>query len=166
MCKKHHKEPDSAKRNTYPRTGWSAVSPVNPAQQRGDGGYADGLGCDPACPRTDAGRQRARNLLGCASPEQYVNQSAYLGASVGRYANRIAKSRFELDGVQFSLLPSRARISFTAVRTGLINAAGKLFVKTTAKCCSRWIRLMAIRASREPYRVRALYADGRQPYRY
>ena len=45
-------------------------------------------------------------LLGCASPEQYVNQSAYLGASVGRYANRIAKSRFELDGVQFSLLPS------------------------------------------------------------
>jgi aldose 1-epimerase len=39
-------------------------------------------------------------LLGCASPEQYVNQAAYLGASVGRYANRIAKSRFELDGVQ------------------------------------------------------------------
>ena len=46
-------------------------------------------------------------LLGCASPEQYVNQSAYLGASVGRYANRIAKSRFELDGVQYTLLPSQ-----------------------------------------------------------
>jgi hypothetical protein len=35
-----------------------------------------------------------------------------------------------------------------------------------AKCCSRWIRLMAIRASREPYRLRALYADRRQPYRH
>nr|WP_276590595.1 galactose-1-epimerase [Enterobacter cloacae] len=46
-------------------------------------------------------------LLGCASPEQYINQAAYLGASVGRYANRIAKSRFELDGVRYTLLPSQ-----------------------------------------------------------
>ncbi|MBZ0058859.1 MULTISPECIES: galactose-1-epimerase [unclassified Leclercia] len=46
-------------------------------------------------------------LLGCASPEQYVEQTAFLGASVGRYANRIAKSRFELDGVRFDLLPSQ-----------------------------------------------------------
>jgi aldose 1-epimerase len=87
-------------------------------------------------------------LLGCASPEQYVNQSAYLGASVGRYANRIAKSRFELDGVQYTLLPSQGENQLHGGRTGLINAAGRLFVKTTAKCCSRWIRRMAIRASR------------------
>ena len=46
-------------------------------------------------------------LLGCASPEQYVNQAAYLGASVGRYANRIAKSRFTLDGTEYALLPSQ-----------------------------------------------------------
>jgi len=46
-------------------------------------------------------------LLGCASPEQYVEQTAFLGASVGRYANRIAKSRFELDGVRYALLPSQ-----------------------------------------------------------
>ncbi|MCL2894688.1 galactose-1-epimerase [Brenneria tiliae] len=31
-------------------------------------------------------------LLGCASPEQYPQQSAYLGASIGRYANRIANA--------------------------------------------------------------------------
>ena len=62
MFVKHHKEPDSAKRNTYPCTGWTAVSPVNPAQQRGDGRYGDGLGGNPSfCPRTDAGRQRARD---------------------------------------------------------------------------------------------------------
>ncbi len=46
-------------------------------------------------------------LLGCASPEQYLEQTAFLGASVGRYANRIAKSRFELDGVSYALLPSQ-----------------------------------------------------------
>ena len=46
-------------------------------------------------------------LLGCASPELYVNQAAYLGASVGRYANRIAKSRFSLEGKEIVLLPSQ-----------------------------------------------------------
>ena len=37
-------------------------------------------------------------LLGCQSPQEYMNQSAYLGATVGRYANRIARSQFEIDG--------------------------------------------------------------------
>ena len=69
-------------------------------------------------------------LLGCASPEQYVNQSAFLGA---------------WRTLSFQV---RVRTSFTADRKGLINAAGKLSVKMTAKCCSRWIRVMAIRASR------------------
>jgi aldose 1-epimerase len=35
-------------------------------------------------------------LLGCATLEDYTRQAAYLGASVGRYANRIANSRFPL----------------------------------------------------------------------
>jgi aldose 1-epimerase len=34
-----------------------------------------------------------------ARPWHYTRQAAYLGASVGRYANRIANSRFTLDGV-------------------------------------------------------------------
>lgn len=46
-------------------------------------------------------------LLGCASPEQYPQQSAFLGASVGRYANRIADSRFSLDGECYALTPSQ-----------------------------------------------------------
>ncbi len=36
-------------------------------------------------------------LLGCENPQAYVNQSAYLGATVGRYANRIARSQFQID---------------------------------------------------------------------
>lgn len=46
-------------------------------------------------------------LLGCASPEQYPHQAAFLGASVGRYANRIADSRFTLAGVTYELAPSQ-----------------------------------------------------------
>ena len=105
---KHHKEPDSAKRNTYTRTGWSAVSPVNPAQQRRDGGYADGLGRNVTFARVPMPDGSVREtLLGCASPEQYIEQTAFLGASIGRYANRIARSRFTLDGVTYSPLASR-----------------------------------------------------------
>jgi aldose 1-epimerase len=46
-------------------------------------------------------------LLGCATPEHYWEQTAYLGASIGRYANRIAKSHFTLDGETWSLTPSQ-----------------------------------------------------------
>lgn len=45
-------------------------------------------------------------LLGCATPQQYRQQAAFLGASVGRYANRIANSRFTLDGEVVNLTPS------------------------------------------------------------
>lgn len=46
-------------------------------------------------------------LLGCASPEQYSEQAAFLGASIGRYANRIANSRFTLDGQTVEVAPSQ-----------------------------------------------------------
>ncbi|MEX3018825.1 galactose-1-epimerase [Kluyvera sp. STS39-E] len=46
-------------------------------------------------------------LLGCASPEQYSKQAAFLGASIGRYANRIAHSRFTVDGTTFNVAPSQ-----------------------------------------------------------
>jgi aldose 1-epimerase len=40
-------------------------------------------------------------------PEHYIHQNAFLGASVGRYANRIAKSQFILDGETYTLVPSQ-----------------------------------------------------------
>jgi len=42
-------------------------------------------------------------LLGCATPSDYLQQSAYLGATVGRYANRIAHAQIAHDGVTFPL---------------------------------------------------------------
>ncbi|QKJ86432.1 galactose-1-epimerase [Paramixta manurensis] len=39
-------------------------------------------------------------LLGCATPSDYLQQSAYLGATVGRYANRIANARLQTAGIQ------------------------------------------------------------------
>ena len=47
-----------------------------------------------------------RPLLGCAKLEDYTRQAAFLGASVGRYANRIGNSRFPLDGQLVNVTPS------------------------------------------------------------
>jgi len=41
--------------------------------------------------------------LGCDSLEGYLSASPYFGATVGRYANRIAKGKFTLNGVEYTL---------------------------------------------------------------
>jgi aldose 1-epimerase len=42
-------------------------------------------------------------LLGYDTPEAYLRSDAYLGALIGRWANRIANARFTLDGVNYPL---------------------------------------------------------------
>ncbi|HEY3984442.1 galactose-1-epimerase [Cedecea sp.] len=42
-------------------------------------------------------------LLGCASPEHYLQQSAFMGATVGRYANRIAGGKLTVSGETLQL---------------------------------------------------------------
>ncbi|MGY0197176.1 galactose-1-epimerase [Leptothrix sp. BB-4] len=49
---------------------------------------------------------RRELLIGCASLADYVAQKAYLGATVGRYANRIRDSRCTVDGQVFPLAPN------------------------------------------------------------
>lgn len=42
-------------------------------------------------------------VLGYDTLEEYMTQDAYLGAVVGRFANRIAKGRFTLNGKEYTL---------------------------------------------------------------
>jgi aldose 1-epimerase len=42
-------------------------------------------------------------VLGFDTPQEYLDDHNFFGATVGRFANRIAKGRFELDGRGFTL---------------------------------------------------------------
>ncbi len=56
-----------------------------------------------------AGRDgtRANVVLGFETVAPYLSQTAFLGAVVGRYANRIARARFVLDGHDLSAAAQR-----------------------------------------------------------
>ena len=43
-------------------------------------------------------------VLGYDSLKGYLNDAAYLGPILGRYANRIAKGQFTLNGVTYNLV--------------------------------------------------------------
>jgi aldose 1-epimerase len=51
----------------------------------------------------DRSGRRANVVLGFETPEEYAANPRYLGAIVGRYANRIAKAQFTLDGRTYRL---------------------------------------------------------------
>jgi len=42
-------------------------------------------------------------VLGCDSLDEYIKGTPYFGALIGRYGNRIAKGKFALDGVEYTL---------------------------------------------------------------
>ena len=51
----------------------------------------------------DRGGQMGDVVLGFADPQAYLDAGGYLGASVGRFANRIADAAFTLNGVRVQL---------------------------------------------------------------
>lgn len=51
----------------------------------------------------DRGGVREDVVLGYDSPRDYLAKRQYFGATVGRYANRIARGQFTLDGHQYQL---------------------------------------------------------------
>ncbi|CAM3776404.1 galactose-1-epimerase [Serratia silvae] len=53
-----------------------------------------------------SGEQREL-LLGCQTPQDYLHQGAYLGATVGRYANRIAHASLNIDGQTHPLIANQ-----------------------------------------------------------
>ncbi|WP_346993299.1 aldose epimerase family protein [Alteromonas gracilis] len=52
---------------------------------------------------TDAYGARKNCVQGLASLDDYIQDTSYLGAIVGRYANRIGNATFTLDGTQYLL---------------------------------------------------------------
>ena len=48
-------------------------------------------------------------LLGCATPSAYLHQTAYLGATVGRYANRIANATFAAGEQHWQLAANQGK---------------------------------------------------------
>lgn len=77
-------------------------------------GHADGLemnvltyGCIIASLGVpDASGVAANVVLGFDRLEPYVDASPYIGAVVGRYANRIANARFAIDGREYRVSPN------------------------------------------------------------
>ncbi|MEO8411966.1 MAG: galactose-1-epimerase [Propionivibrio sp.] len=59
-----------------------------------------------SCRVTMAGEER-EVLLGCADLADYFSQTAFLGATIGRYANRIGGARFSHDGREYRLAPTK-----------------------------------------------------------
>lgn len=53
-----------------------------------------------------SGEQREL-LLGCQTPQDYLHQGAYLGATVGRYANRIAHASLQIGGKSHPLIANQ-----------------------------------------------------------
>ncbi|TCP93305.1 aldose 1-epimerase [Cricetibacter osteomyelitidis] len=62
-----------------------------------------------SCKLPISGAERKREvLLGCKI-EDFVTQQAFLGATIGRYANRIANSKFSLNGKTCSLTANQGK---------------------------------------------------------
>ena len=59
--------------------------------------------------RVAVGDTEREVLLGCARLADFFTQTAFLGATVGRYANRIGQAQFSRDGRVFHLLPTQGK---------------------------------------------------------
>ena len=57
--------------------------------------------------RVAPGGEEREVLLGCQHVADYFSQTAFLGATIGRYANRIGNARFTRAGQEYRLLPTK-----------------------------------------------------------
>jgi len=72
-------------------------------------------------------------VLGFDSIEEYENNPGYLGTIVGRYANRIAYGRFDIDGVRYQL----ALNDGGGKRPNALHGGVKGFNKRVWKACAQ-----------------------------
>jgi len=72
----------------------------------------------------DASGNFANITTGFDNPQRYANGAGYMGAVIGRYANRIANGSFSLDGVEYSLAVNNGD---NAIHGGLIGFDKKIW---------------------------------------
>ncbi len=79
-------------------------------------------------------------ILGCHEPEGYANQNAYLGAMIGRYANRIANGRFSRNGINYILeKEANARHQLHGGPAGFDRRAWSIVSQTATSVCLQLI---------------------------
>src|SRR5262245_53341591 len=66
----------------------------------------------------DKSGKNADVVLGFDKLEGYTGDQPYIGAIIGRYANRIAKGKFTLDGKEYSLFINNGPNSLHGGKTG------------------------------------------------
>ena len=84
---------------------------------------------------TDREGARRDVLLGHREPEDRLTSTAYVGATIGRYANRIAAGRFTLDGTEHQV---GTHDRCTAAPTGSTGGCGSWSRPTPTTRCCRW----------------------------
>ena len=67
------------------------------------------------------GSERRQVLLGCGRIENYFVQKAFLGATVGRYANRMGRARFDNGGRLIRLVPNEGENQLHGGPQGFFN---------------------------------------------
>lgn len=92
------------------------------------------------------GEERRNVLLAC-EPADYANQSAYLGAMVGRFANRIGNARLERDGQEWLVDANEGTTCLHGGRHSLHNREWQL-----------------VEQAADRLRLRTLLADGEQGF--
>ena len=87
----------------------------------------------------DKNNQRADVVLGYDRVESYLDRNPYFGAIVGRYANRIAKARFWLDGVEYALAANNGENSLHGGRRGFDKKIWTVFEASENTLTLRYI---------------------------
>ncbi len=78
----------------------------------------------------DQGGELGDITLGYDNPQQYLDESPYFGAIVGRYANRIAEGKFSIDGTEYTLAQNNGP---NALHGGLEGFDKKIWTAETSE---------------------------------
>lgn len=89
-------------------------------------------------------------VLGYDTIDGYVNGTAYLGAIVGRYGNRIGKGQFQLDGKQYQLAVNDGENHLHGGKTGFNKVL--------------WEAILPDSSSQSSVQLRYVSRDGEEGY--